>query len=75
MQPGVNLVHACAATRRLVSEMAETVCDKQIPVYLDQMVDDVFLSGAAKGQPQLELPPSRPAQVRRATQRDVCAIS
>jgi hypothetical protein len=26
--------------------MAETVSHKQIPVYFDQMVDDVFLNGA-----------------------------
>jgi uncharacterized caspase-like protein len=48
-QPGVNLVQVAQRTRRLVSEMAETVNHKQIPVYFDQMVDDVFLNGAAKG--------------------------
>ena len=37
---------------RIVSEMAETVSHKQIPVYFDQMVDDVFLNGAAKGLPE-----------------------
>ena len=47
-QPGVNLVQVAQRTRRLVSEMAETVRHKQIPVYFDQMVDDVFLSGMAK---------------------------
>src|SRR5437588_7847771 len=52
-QPGVNLVQVAQRTRRLVSEMAETVKHKQIPVYFDQMVDDVFLNGAAgKGQPE-----------------------
>ncbi|MHC2677194.1 hypothetical protein ACVI1J_009357 [Bradyrhizobium diazoefficiens] len=35
-------------TRRLVSEMADTVKHRQVPVYFDQMVDDVFLSGIAK---------------------------
>src|SRR3982075_2106062 len=45
-QPGVNLVQVAQRTRRLVSEMAETVKHKQIPVYFDQMVDDVFLNGA-----------------------------
>jgi hypothetical protein len=30
-----------------VSEMSETVSHKQIPVYFDQMVDDVFLNGTA----------------------------
>ena len=38
----------------LVSEMAETVHHKQVPVYFDQMVDDVFLNGVAKGQPEAE---------------------
>ncbi|MGJ4939520.1 caspase family protein [Bradyrhizobium sp. HKCCYLS1011] len=46
-QPGVNLVQVAQRTRRLVSEMAETVHHKQIPVYFDQMVDDVFLNGIA----------------------------
>jgi hypothetical protein len=49
MQPGENLVQVAQHTRRLVSEMAETVNHKQIPVYFDQMVDDVFLNGLAKG--------------------------
>jgi len=64
-QPGVNLVQVAQRTRRLVSEMAETVRHKQIPVYFDQMVDDVFLSGAAaKAQPQPEaaVKPAEPAQ-------------
>ena len=51
-QPGANLVQVAQRTRRLVSEMAETVRHKQIPVYFDQMVDDVFLNGLAKGQPE-----------------------
>jgi hypothetical protein len=46
--PGENLVQVAQHTRRLVSEMADTVKHKQIPVYFDQMVDDVFLNGAAK---------------------------
>src|SRR6267154_3148908 len=37
-QHGVNLVQVAQRTRRLVSEMAETVSHKQIPVYFDQMV-------------------------------------
>ncbi len=45
-QPGVNLVQVAQHTRRVVAEMAETVSHKQIPVYFDQMVDDVFLNGA-----------------------------
>ncbi|UZE46744.1 caspase family protein [Rhodopseudomonas sp. P2A-2r] len=45
--PGANLVQVAQRTRRVVSEMAETVRHKQVPVYFDQMVDDVFLNGAA----------------------------
>jgi len=52
-QPGVNLVQVAQRTRRLVSELAETVRHKQIPVYFDQMVDDVFLSGTAKATPEV----------------------
>ena len=50
LQPGENLVQVAQHTRRLVSEMAETVSHKQIPVYFDQMVDDVFLNGMAKAE-------------------------
>ena len=50
LQPGENLVQVAQRTRRLVSEMAETVRHKQIPVYFDQMVDDVFLNGVTKAQ-------------------------
>jgi uncharacterized caspase-like protein len=50
LQPGQNLVQVAQRTRRVVSEMAETVSHKQIPVYFDQMVDDVFLNGVAKAQ-------------------------
>src|SRR6202051_109430 len=50
LQPGENLVQVAQHTRRLVSELAQTVRHKQIPVYFDQMVDDVFLNGLAKGQ-------------------------
>jgi uncharacterized caspase-like protein len=59
-QPGVNLVQVAQRTRRLVSEMAETVKHKQIPVYFDQMVDDVFLNGAAKGQAEVAAKPAEP---------------
>nr|WP_174221638.1 caspase family protein [Bradyrhizobium vignae] len=48
LQPGENLVQVAQRTRRLVSEMADTVKHRQVPVYFDQMVDDVFLSGMAK---------------------------
>src|ERR1700733_12247126 len=66
LQPGENMVQVAQHTRRIVSEMAETVNHKQIPVYFDQMVDDVFLNGAAKGdldaakQPNTET--TRPTQ-------------
>src|SRR4029079_18470945 len=55
-QPGANLVQVAQRTRRLVSEMAETVRHKQIPVYFDQMVDDVFRNGIAKAQPEATKP-------------------
>ncbi|HEY0909383.1 MAG TPA: caspase family protein [Bradyrhizobium sp.] len=63
LQPGENLVQVAQHTRRLVSEMAETVNHKQIPVYFDQMVDDVFLNGAAKGQVESSKPSAPPQQV------------
>ena len=51
-QPGVNLVQVAQRTRRLVSESADTVRHKQVPVYFDQMVDDVFLNGmGGKSEP------------------------
>src|SRR5262249_9892137 len=61
-QPGVNLVQVAQRTRRLVSEMAETVRHKQVPVYFDQMVDDVFLNGTAAGktEPAPAAPPNPP---------------
>src|ERR1700752_2889418 len=46
-QPGVNLVQVAQRTRRLGSEMAETVRPQQGPVFFDQRVDDVFLNGTA----------------------------
>src|SRR6476620_1846848 len=64
LQPGENLVQVAQRTRRLVSEMAETVRHKQIPVYFDQMVDDVFLNGMAKAEtpPAVAAKPTEPAQ-------------
>ena len=63
-QPGVNLVQIAQRTRRLVAEMAETVSHKQIPVYFDQMVDDVFLNGAvAKVQAEAAKPAEVPQKV------------
>jgi hypothetical protein len=62
LQPGENLVQVAQHTRRLVSEMAETVSHKQFPVYFDQMVDDVFLS-LGKDQPQAaSTKPAEPLQ-------------
>jgi uncharacterized caspase-like protein len=61
-EPGANLVQVAQRTRRLVSEMAETVRHKQIPVYFDQMVDDVFLNGMAKGQPEVAAKPAEAPQ-------------
>ncbi|WP_334436676.1 caspase family protein [Bradyrhizobium sp. AZCC 1610] len=62
-QPGANLVQVAQRTRRAVSELAETVRHKQIPVYFDQMVDDVFLNGmASKAQPEAAAKPAEPLQ-------------
>jgi hypothetical protein len=63
-QPGVNLVQVAQRTRRLVSELAETVKHKQIPVYFDQMVDDVFLSGkvAAEANKEITKEVAKPAE-------------
>jgi hypothetical protein len=63
LQPGENLVQVAQHTRRLVSEMAETVNHKQIPVYFDQMVDDVFLNGVATAPPEAAKPAEPPQQV------------
>jgi hypothetical protein len=62
LQPGENLVQVAQHTRRVVSEMAESVSHKQIPVYFDQMVDDVFLNGAAKAQAETAKPSEPPPQ-------------
>src|ERR1700686_3670758 len=63
LQPGENLVQVAQPTRRLVSEMAETVSHKQTPVYFDQMVDDVFLNGVANAEPAVAKPAEPPQQV------------
>lgn len=63
LQPGENLVQVAQHTRRIVSEMAGTVSHKQIPVYFDQMVDDVFLSGAAKARAEAARPTEPPQKV------------
>jgi Caspase domain len=63
LQPGENLVQVAQRTRRLVSEMAETVKHKQIPVYFDQMVDDVFLNGVAKAPAEAARPADPPQKL------------
>jgi hypothetical protein len=62
LQPGENLVEVAQHTRRLVSEMAETIGHKQIPAYSDQMVDNVFLNGEARGQANAPKPAEPPPQ-------------
>ena len=62
LMPGENLVQVAQHTRRLVAEMAETVSHKQVPVYFDQMVDDVFLNGVAKGQAEAAKDAAKPAE-------------
>jgi hypothetical protein len=62
LQPGENLVEVAQHTRRLVSEMAETIGHKQIPAYSDQMVDNVFLNGTAKGQADAAKDATKPAE-------------
>jgi hypothetical protein len=62
LQPGENLVQVAQHTRRIVSELAETVSHKQIPVYFDQMVDDVFLNGVARAQADAAGETAKPAE-------------
>jgi hypothetical protein len=62
MQPGENLVEVAQHTRRLVSEMAESIGHKQIPAYSDQMVDNVFLNGQTKGASEAAKPSELPPQ-------------
>jgi hypothetical protein len=63
LKPGDNLVQVAQRTRRVVSEMADTVHHKQIPVYFDQMVDDVFLNGLAKAQAEAASPAEAAAKL------------
>jgi hypothetical protein len=62
LKPGENLVQVAQRTRRVVSEMADTVSHRQVPVYFDQMVDDVFLNGAAKAQAEAKPVDAKPAE-------------
>lgn len=52
LQPGETMVRVAQRTRRTVSEMAEAARHKQVPVYFDQMVDDVVLNGRARTRPE-----------------------
>ncbi|WP_022724414.1 caspase family protein [Rhodopseudomonas sp. B29] len=61
LDPGENLVQVAQRTRRAVSEMADTVGHKQVPVYFDQMVDDVFLNGPPKLDAATAQPPQKVA--------------
>jgi hypothetical protein len=61
--PGENLVEVAQHTRKQVSELAESIGHRQIPAYTDQMVDNVFLNGAAKGQAEAAKPAEAPQKV------------
>ena len=63
LQPGENLVEVAQRTRRQVSEMAESIGHKQIPAYSDQMVDDVFLNGAARARTDAAKPADAPQKL------------
>src|ERR1700724_287368 len=75
MQPGENLVQVAQHTRRLVSELAETVKHKQIPVYFDPMVDDVFLNGIEKAQADAVKDANKDAGKPAEAQPQVAALS
>jgi hypothetical protein len=62
LQPGENLVQVAQHTRRTVSELADSINHKQVPVYFDQMVDDVFLNGTAKEATKEAAKPPGPSQ-------------
>src|SRR6201997_3936873 len=62
LQPGEDLVEVAQHTRKLVSEMADSIGHRQIPAYTDQMVDNVFLNGAAKAQADATKPADPPPQ-------------
>jgi hypothetical protein len=66
LQPGENLVEVAQHTRKLVSEMADSIGHRQIPAYTDQMVDNVFLNGLAKGQADAAKPAAPAQQVAAA---------
>src|SRR5262249_26936986 len=62
LRPGENLVEVAQHTRKLVSEMAETIGHKQIRVETGQRVDNFFLKGAARAKAAPAMPAEQPAQ-------------
>ena len=66
LRPGEDLVEVAQHTRKLVSEMAESIGHRQIPAYTDQMLDNVFLNGAANGQGDAAKPATAGQQVAAA---------
>jgi hypothetical protein len=56
LQPRENLVEVAQHTRKLVSEMDATIGHRRISAYTDQMLDNLFLDGAAKGQAEAAKP-------------------
>jgi hypothetical protein len=66
LQPGEDLVEVAQHTRKFVSEMADSIGHRQIPAYTDQMVDNVFLNGVAKGQSDAAKPAAPAKQVAAA---------
>ncbi|MCL2713383.1 MAG: caspase family protein [Alphaproteobacteria bacterium] len=68
LRSGRSLVQIAQSTRRSVSEIAERVGHKQVPVYFDQMVDEVFLNGkAAETATPMAAPGNAPAGIPPAT--------
>jgi hypothetical protein len=63
LQPGENLVEVAQHTRKQVSELADSIGHRQIPAYTDQMVDNVFLNGAAKAPVEAAKPAEPPQKV------------
>src|ERR1700739_1169193 len=66
LQPGEDLVEVAQHTRKLVSEMADSIGHRQVPGYTDQVVDNVSLTGEAKGQGDAAKPAAPAQQVAAA---------
>src|SRR5215469_4819375 len=62
LTPGEDLIQVIQHTRKQVGDMAESIGHRQIPAYTDQMVDNVFLNGAAKAAADAAAKPGEPAQ-------------